>query len=229
VSRHPALHPAFLNFGPQEWFPSLAAYLAQTGRYFCFPRVSLTVGWGDAGTHFSRSTSWFQTPVQLGPRQYQLSPLDSAEAVYDGFFELQADRLQRLAPALNGLDFDVDLNATKQPANLRTGLVLTTRRAQRAVREFGLEMYPPEANVITGVPGTDISLARVEEVAWDALAEAEARSRLHAYAWRRHRSSRRQDMRFAAARASWAARDLIRNTATSLRRHEPKQDGRRRS
>lgn len=44
VRPHPDLHPAFLSFGPQEWFPSLATYMAETGSFFSFPRVSLSVG-----------------------------------------------------------------------------------------------------------------------------------------------------------------------------------------
>ena len=142
VREHPALHPAFLRFATDEWFPSLASYLAETGRFFCFPRVSHTVGWGDAGAHFDSGTAWFQTPIQLGQRDYRLLPLDEAAAAYDGFFELLPDRLQRIAPALQGLDFDVDLNATKRPTNLRSDHVLTTRPVRNAVMRFGLEMYP---------------------------------------------------------------------------------------
>ena len=193
------LHPAFSRFGPQEWFPSLAAYLAQTGRWFCFPRSSLTVGWGDAGAHFEEASSWFQTPLLMGPRRLGLSPLDDALAVYDGFFELLPDRLRRLGALLPDEGFDVDLNATKQPANLREDFVLTTRPVRNAVERFGLTMYPPELNVALQTPGRDIALAHREDVRWDAWAETEARRRLHAYAWRRHRPSRARSLRFAAA------------------------------
>ena len=200
VSAHPALHPAFLRFPPDEWFPNLAAYLAQAGRYFCFPRVSLTVGWGDAGAHFDNRTTWFQAPVQLGRRDYRLPSFDAADAVYDGFFELLPDRLQRLAPALRNHDFDVDLNATKQPSNLRASHVLTSRPARAALARFGLEMTPPELNVVSGVPGTDISLARREDVLWDSGSEAKTRRLLRDYAWRRYRPSLRREVRFAATR-----------------------------
>jgi hypothetical protein len=221
VRPHPELHPAFLRFGPDEWFPSLAAYLAETGRYFCFPRVSLTAGWGDAGAHFARGTTWFQTPVQLGALSYRLPALDEASAVYDGFFELRTDRMQRLARALSGVEYTVDLNATKQAGNLRSGLVLTTRPVRRAVQSFGLEMYPPELNVIAGVPGEEISLAHREDVRWDALAAIETRRRLHAYAWRRNRPSRRRSLQFAASRSAEAIRGLAGRVASRLGRHEP--------
>jgi hypothetical protein len=216
VEPHPALHPAFLRFGPEEWFPALASFMAQSGRYFCFPRVSLTVGWGDAGAHFSQRTDWFQTPVQLAPRPYRLPPLDDALAVYDGFFELRPERLKRLAPALGELDFDVDLNATKPAASLQANHVLTTRPARKAVQGFGLVMYPHEANIIAAVPGDEIVLARREDVRWDTAAETEARLRLHAYAWHRYRPSLRRNLRFAAARAGLRLGGAVRRARQAL-------------
>ncbi len=194
------LHPAFGEFGPDEWFPQLAEYFVANGRYVCFPRVSVTIGWGDPGEHFSKSTSWLQTPLPVGPRNYQLRAFEDSLAVYDSFFEVLPGGLRRLAPDLPADDFDVDLNATKSRENLMAELVLTTRPVRHAVAEYGLEMYPPEMNVIWSVPGHGISLARRSDVDWGKWAEIESRRRLHAYNWRRHRPSRRRWMRFVLAR-----------------------------
>jgi hypothetical protein len=207
---HPDLPAAFLRFGPDEWFPGLAYHLASTGRFFCFPRVSLTAGWGEAGAHFPSPTSWFQTPLQLRSREFRLPSLDEAAALYDSFYELLPERLRVLAPGLPDLRFDLDLNATKQPRNLHHEYVVTTRPVRRALAAFGLQMYPPEVNVIEGVPGSSITLARQEDVYWDALAGIEARRRLHEHAWARHRPSRRRAAEFIAARALYAARDFAR-------------------
>jgi hypothetical protein len=206
LAPHPELHPAFLGFGGDEWFPALASYLARTGRYFCFPRVSLTVGWGDAGAHFNAASSWFQTPLLMGPRYFSLPLLDEATAVYDGFFELEPERLKALGPGLRDREFDLDLNATKRPENLRSDLVLTTRPVHRAIARFGLAMYPAELNAALEVPGTEIALANRDDVRWDEWSETEARRRLHAYYWRRNRPSRARSLRFAAARVVEIAR-----------------------
>jgi hypothetical protein len=200
VERHPDLPGAFLRFGREEWFPSLAAYLATEGRFFCFPRVSLTAGWGDSGTHFGSGTSWFQTPLALRPREYALPALDDALAVYDSFYELLPDRLRRLTPSLPEVDFDVDLNAAKRRQNLHHELVLTTRPVRRAMASFGLEMQPLELNLVYGVPGEAISLSRRGDVYWDAIAGTEARRRLHAFAWSRYRPSRRRAAWYAFAK-----------------------------
>lgn len=206
---HPDLPPAFQRFGPDEWFPALAYHLASMGRFFCFPRVSLTAGWGDEGAHFAGSTSWFQTALQLRSGPFRLPNFDDALAVYDSFYELFPDRLQSTSPALGDLTCDIDLNATKQPPNLHHDLVLTTRPVRRAEAGFGLRMYPPELNVIENVSGTAISLARREDVYWDELAGIEARRRLHDYAWSRHRPSRRRSAAFMAAEALSKAREFI--------------------
>jgi hypothetical protein len=201
------LHPSFRRFAADEWFPALASYVAAEGKYFAFPRSSLVTGWGDAGSHFETPTSWLQTPLQMGPRDYRLPSFDSALAVYDGFFELGPDKLEALGASLPVADFDVDLNATKRRRNLEHAYVLTTRPVRRAVTAFGLTMQPPEANVVYGVPGDAISLAHRRDVYWDRLAGLEARRRLHAYGSTRYRPSRKRSLMFAVASAVQRFRD----------------------
>jgi hypothetical protein len=197
---HPDLHPSFLHFAEAEWFPAVARQLAVEGRYFAFPRVSQTAGSGDEGTHFESGTSWLQTVVPVRGRPHHFLPFDEALAVYDSFYELLPDRLRRLAPTLPAEAFDVDLNATKPAAALHEGLVLTSRPVREAVSAFPLEAMPPELNLLSPSPGGPISLARRQDLRWDAWAAVEARRRLHAYYWRRHRPSRRRTLGFWAAR-----------------------------
>lgn len=208
VVDRPGLHPAFLRFGKDEWFPALASYLVTTERYFCFPRFSMTIGWGDAGTHFSSSTSWFQTPVQVGSRPFYLLPLHDALAVYDGFYEMLPDRARRLASNLAALDFDLDLNASKKRRGVTSELVLTTRPVKKAMLRFRLEAYPPEMNLTMPAPNGEIALARVDDVRWDGWAKSEADRRLHTYHQRHHRPSRRRSLRFGIARLLNLARNV---------------------
>jgi hypothetical protein len=200
VAQHQELHPSFLRFGPDEWFPELAAYLVATGRYFSFPRVSLTTGWGDAGAHFAKPSNWFQTRLQTARRDYRLPALGDATAVYDGFFEIEPSRLVKLGASLPVEAFDLDLNATKQPRHLKQPHVLTTRRARSPLASFGLRLYPPELNVAYATPGADITLARREDVDWGQAAQLDARARLDAYFWARRRPSRRRELTFRLAR-----------------------------
>jgi hypothetical protein len=215
VQHHLALHPSFLTFGNDEWFPALASYLAGEGRYFCYPRTSLTTGWGDAGVHFDRSTDWFLAPVQLRGSEFRLPRFDDSLVVYDGFFELKPERLKALAASLPDVEFDVDLNATKTRQNLHHEHVLTTRPSRRALARFGLRLQPSELNVIQAMPGGEISMARVEDVYWDNWAGLEAGRRLEALAWSKRRPSRRRGVVFGLAHAV----DRVRRIKDSLRKH----------
>jgi hypothetical protein len=200
VAPHPDLHASFLGFDRDEWFPAVARNLVASDRFFCFPRVSLTVGSGDAGTHFDAQTSWLQTPVSLRARPYQLLPFDDVIAVYDSFYELLPDRIRRVAPLLPQEPFDVDINATKPQAALHESLLLTTRPARHAVERYQLEMVPPEMNLSQPARHGEIALASRDDVDFGVWGTLEARRRLHAYHWRRHRPSRRRSLTYFVAR-----------------------------
>lgn len=161
------LHEAWSRFDDEDWFPLLARFVVTTDRYFLFPRVSHTTGWGDAGTHFGRASRFFQVPLQRCKQQYAFTALDKAVAVYDSFFEIRPDRLDRLTDQLHDYDYAVDLYAVKSKANLRTEYVLTSRRCRNPVALFGKTAWPLEMNIVERVPGREISLCRVEDVRWD--------------------------------------------------------------
>jgi len=164
------LHEAWSHFDREDWFPLLARFVITTDRYFVFPRVSQATGWGDAGTHFAQASRFFQVPVQRDKQTYDFKPLDEADAVYDSFFELQPDRLNRLTDQLHGYDYTVDLYGTKSRVNLRTEYLLTSRPGHNPIVSFGKTAWPIEMNVIEHVPGTEISLCRVDDVRWDRVA-----------------------------------------------------------
>jgi hypothetical protein len=176
VSTPPAvpLHEAWSRFDHEDWFPLLARFVITTDRYFVFPRESHATGWGDAGTHFTRASRFFHVPLQRGKTRYDFKPLDKAEAVYDSFFELQPDRLNRLTEQLRGYDYALDLYATKSRANLRAEYVLTSRRCRNAITSFGKTVWPWEMNIAARTPGAEICLCRVEDVRWDRRSQLRA-------------------------------------------------------
>jgi hypothetical protein len=161
------LHEAWSRFDGEDWFPLLARFVITTDRYFVFPRVSHTTGWGDAGTHFDRASRFFQVPLQRGKQRYDFKALDDAAAVYDSFFEIQPDRLNCLTDQLRGYHYTVDLYAIKSRANLRAEYVLTSRRCREPIASFGKTAWPLEMNVVERVPGTEICLCRAEDVRWE--------------------------------------------------------------
>jgi hypothetical protein len=163
------MHGAWSHFDAEDWFPILARFVMTTNRYFVFPRVSLTTGCGDAGTHFAQASRFFEAPLQRGKCRYDFKSLADADAVYDSFFELRPDRLNRLTDQVRNYDYAVDLYATKSRSNLRSEYVLTSRRCRRPIKSFGKSRWPLEMNVIEPAPGTGIYLCRTEDIRWDAV------------------------------------------------------------
>jgi hypothetical protein len=171
------IHDSFAAFPPSDWLASKADYLAESGRFYVYPRESLTTNFGERGTHIARSTAAFQVEMRLGPRELCLPALDEAAAVYDGFFELLPDRLNRLTDALAGWTYDVDLFASKSARHLRAPYVLTSRRGRHPLRTFGRDRLPLEANVIDDSPGGGLALYRREDVDLGRVAALAARHR----------------------------------------------------
>jgi hypothetical protein len=168
------LHEAWSRFDREDWFPLLARFVITTDRYFVFPRVSHTTGWGDAGTHFTQASRFFQVPLQRDQQCYDFNSLNSAVAVYDSFFELQPDRLNRLTDQLRGYDYTLDLYGIKSRSNLsmlRVKYVLTSRRCRRPIASFGKTLWPLELNIVAQVPGREVCLCRTEDVRWDRLSQ----------------------------------------------------------
>ena len=186
VLPHPGLHAAYRRLGPDEWLPRLARHLVAAERHILFPRVSLAVQWGDAGTHFGRPTRFFQAPLERGRAAWSFHGLDAADAVYDGFMELDGAVLRRLAPAVASAatDMETDLWANRRRSNVASPFVVTTRPVRRAVATWGALSRPLEANVVDGVPGDAIRLARTGDVDWSRLGTLRARAALDAWVTR---------------------------------------------
>jgi hypothetical protein len=191
------VHEMFTHFDAEDWFPVRTRYLVETRRYYVFPRQSLATGFGDAGTHFSQLSHFFQVALQNYQDQFRLLPFDQAPAVYDSFFEILPERLDRLTERFHGFSYCVDLNGTKSRNNLNAEYVLTTRPARQVAMNFGRLMRPPEANLIAGVPGDGIHLCRKEDLLWGYTAELAVRKGNYDYAARKHPLGRKELAQFA--------------------------------
>jgi hypothetical protein len=179
------IHDVYQTFA-DDWFPLKTKYLAETDRFYVFPRESLSTNFGDAGTHFDQTSSYFQVPLQTLRREFRFQTLDESIAVYDSFQEMLPDRLNRLNNTLTGYDYEVDLNGTKAVSKIRLPYVLTTKSCRNPIRTFGCVLHPREANIVAGVPGTEIALCRSSDVRDDLLSRWKMCSRAYDYALRRY-------------------------------------------
>ncbi|HET9909569.1 MAG TPA: hypothetical protein VFQ23_23175, partial [Anaerolineales bacterium] len=189
-----ALHDLWSKFPSDDHFPILTRYLVSANRYYVFPRVSLTTGFGDAGTHFAKRTSYFQVPLQQSATAFRFKKMESSNSVYDSFMEILPVCIKRLAPDFQNLDFEVDLNATKDHRHLTADYVITTRISSNPLKSFALAMRPPEANVIFKAGGEGISLCRADDIRRDTWSELQTRKRLYDYFSRGSQTSLRKSL-----------------------------------
>jgi len=189
VSVDNPIHEMFAAFASDEWFPPMTHYLAATDQFFVYPRRSLSTNMGEAGTHFSSSTNYFQVPLQLGERAYTFRSFKDSIAVYDSFYEILPSRLDRLTDKFRDYDYQIDLNGTKSFAKLTAPYVLTTRGSKKSIFDFGISMRPLEANISHEIEGEGISFSRRQELRWGWLAELSLKESNYAYYTRDHRPS----------------------------------------
>jgi len=130
-----------------SWLKYFIWYLAESNRYFLYPRISQSTNHSDTGTHASRDSAMWQVPISIALNTLKFSTLSESLSVYDSFFEVLPDRLRKIAPLLEGYDFDVDLYGSKRDDILTRPLVLTSRSIeQQPILAFALAKKPLEAN-----------------------------------------------------------------------------------
>jgi len=176
-----ALHASWSKFATDDHFPILTKYLTSTSSYYVFPQISLTSGFGDTGTHFKSSTSYFQVPLLYTQTVFRFPELKESNLIYDSFMEILPECLKRMASVLDEIDFAVDLHATKTLSQLNAPYTLTIRPCQRALKTFALSMKPMEANLIYNSSGADINLCHTSDLLWGKHSTSQIQRKLHHY------------------------------------------------
>jgi len=142
-----------------SWKKNFIEYMISCGKYFVYPRVSLTTNFCDPGAHYQHSTMLLQVPLLLGAREYRFVSFMRSHAVYDAFMELSTSSIQHLNQDLSQYDFEVDLYGSK-PANLlkTKPYALTTRSCRQSLQSYKRETKPHETGVLMNMPGHEIHL-----------------------------------------------------------------------
>jgi len=156
--------PAYVQQWPEtSWKKEFLHYLISQDRYFVFPRRSLSTNFGDPGKHSDRK-GLFQVPLLQQAHNWKWTELKDSGSVYDAWFELKPEILNTYSEDLREYDYEMDLYGTKSPDQVDKEFLLTTSKAKKDILTFGLEMFPPELNVIHGVEGNNIHLCRKEDL-----------------------------------------------------------------
>jgi hypothetical protein len=164
-STEPQTIPEHVILWPEtSWLKYYIKYLVSTGRYFVYPRESLTTAFQETGQHFPEATSRYQVALQPFKREYRFQHLEQSYCVYDAWQTILQDILNRLRPELADYDYAVDFYGIKPLSGISSPYLLTCRKTRAPIIEFGLDMRPVEMNVIENIQGRGIVLARKKDI-----------------------------------------------------------------
>ena len=144
--------PKFVSsWSDKSWLKHYIRYMIDNDLYFIYPRVSLTTNFSEEGEHAVSTNDDLQVPLLYGKKDWRLSSLDEATAIYDAFFEnvrVSKDRL--------------DLYGYKQITDDIDKLISTKALPYKVIESYGLHLRPHEMNVALKMPGNDIFLYDVK-------------------------------------------------------------------
>jgi len=155
-----------LKWPESSWKKYYSAYLIVKGRYFVFPRQSLSTNFNDPGTHLKSLVNFDgQAQLRLSPDSYKFKALNKSFCKYDQFLEFDPECLKRFVPDLGDYEFETDLYGLKDADVIHTPYVLTSKSTSKAVRSYRRSLKPHEMNIILNLPGDDLALCKVEDMA----------------------------------------------------------------
>ncbi|MCB2220091.1 MAG: glycosyltransferase [Bacteroidetes bacterium] len=150
------------NWSDGSWKKFYIGYLIVHDKYFVFPRLSYTTNFNDVGENMIMRSLYVQVPIQLFDRKPNFVTFEESKIIYDAYSEITAGSLNQLSDVLTEYDFEVDLYGKKDYYS--KPYILTTRPVKKSIRSFERSMKPHEMNVIMKVEGSEIFLAKKEDV-----------------------------------------------------------------
>ncbi len=154
-----------LNWPESSWKKHYTAYLADTKKYFVYPRISLTSNFNDPGTNYESLVNYDgQAVMRLQGSPYHFRNFTASVSVYDSYFELLPEKVKKLNPELIGYSFEMDLYGNRDIDKIQTPFIITSKEAGNPVRGFKRSLKPHDMNIIFNLPGFDLFLCRTDDI-----------------------------------------------------------------
>lgn len=158
------LPESIVNWKDSSWVKIFTQYIRENQLFFVYPQFSYSTNFGEIGENFTQLETYYQVDMQMGKTDPRFSKLEDSVSVYDVFYDMLPDRLNRLTSVLADYEYIIDLYGVK-PLHLYTEpYVLTQIPVENPILSFGRSLVPFEMNIIHEVEGNEIHLARREEV-----------------------------------------------------------------
>jgi hypothetical protein len=157
------LPEAVQNWSAHSWKKLFFKYLLLSSKFIVYPRDSFTTNFSDIGSNSKFPQTRYQVPlVRRGTIDYHFSKQEESGAVYDGYFELIINENNAgLLPDFLDSDVIVDTYGTKDHLSDKA-YCLSSRPCKYPEKQWDLAMVPPINNVIFGIDGKVLSLAKAE-------------------------------------------------------------------
>lgn len=161
---HRRLPPDVQLWPSTSWKKLFIAYLMEADKYFFYPYQSYSTNFSDPGVHHKGGTNHFQQSLVYGKRNYQFPEFQNDAICYDSFCEIQPDLLKNWNQELQTYNFAVDLYGTKSMGQINEDYILTSRKCQNPEMSFGLNLKPPELNMVYKIQGEKLFLCKKGDV-----------------------------------------------------------------
>ncbi|MBS4065613.1 MAG: glycosyltransferase [Chitinophagaceae bacterium] len=136
-----------------SWKKIFYKYLVDKGKYFVYPRVSLTTNFGEAGEHVIEKQLVFQSPLLLKQKTFQFSLFKNSFSIYDPYFELTGECYNKITGS--DLDVSFDLNNTKQLSKVKSKYLISGKKCKRQEKQYAVNLYPYENNILFNRAASD--------------------------------------------------------------------------
>lgn len=149
-----------------SWKKYMYGYMVANNKYFIYPQISLISNFNDRGENMYAKSYAGQVGLQMVPMKFKFKSINDSLNVYDAYSEILPDRLKRLFETLKDYDFEVDLFGQKETFSKE--FVVTSKHCKKRIFGYERAMKPAELNIVYNIPGTELSLARSEDVIFNS-------------------------------------------------------------
>ena len=135
-----------------SWLKYHTRYCIENNKYFVYPYISLSTNNADAGTHYSKKTTLYQSQLFYGKKNtYNLNPT----IYYDGFFE---NEILNKTLGIPKEDLCIDFYCEKSNRLKKRYWLTRLQLPYKILKSFSLSLKPFEWNVINDINGYELYL-----------------------------------------------------------------------
>lgn len=142
------------SWSEKSWLKYFDKYLVETGKYFIYPRISLTTNFSDLGEHETKCINDLQVPMLMAKKKiYHFSTMEQSQSVYDIFYENQKLTEALKADCSNIAEDNVTIDLYGGKCTYKRYLLSSSALPYDVVVRYGRKLRPIDMNVMEHIDG----------------------------------------------------------------------------